>query len=268
MSDLLLFDIGNTRLKWSSVDSHRDPSDRQKKLWNYSGAIDTALLDSKEHRAELAHYLQSTIPKPAMIGICCVAAEHYIESLQDLFLDRKSIPTHRLMGSSQYPQLRTQYQQTQTLGADRWAAIIAARQLSSNNSLIVSAGTATTIDFLGGNGMHYGGWIMPGLSMMRNSLIENTARLDIPRDGIKSAGIGLSTPSAIDEGCLLAQTGAIIKALEFAKQKNQAVDQLWIDGGDADILLAALQSSNLKIEKVPGLVLRGLWAWLKTKNRS
>lgn len=65
--------------------------------------------------------------------------------------------------------------------------------------------------------MHYGGWILPGISLMRNSLIENTARLDIPDDGIKSSGIGLNTFSAIEEGCLLAQTGALMGALEFAK---------------------------------------------------
>jgi len=266
MSNLLLFDIGNSRLKWSCVENDRDPSERQKKVWAYSGAIDTKLIDSEVHRAELAHYIKSTIPQPERIGICCVAAESYYESLQNLLADWKGIPTDRLLGNSEYPQLRTQYQQTQTLGADRWAAIIAARQLSSDNTLIVSAGTASTIDFLGSNGMHYGGWILPGISLMRNSLIENTARLDIPDDGIKSSGIGLSTSSAIEEGCLLAQTGALMGALEFAKNRNQPISRIWIDGGHADTLLTRLHQNNIKAEKVEGLVLRGLWAWVKTKK--
>jgi len=161
MSNLLLFDIGNSRLKWSCVESDRNPNERQKKLWSYSGAIDTKLLDSEEHRTELAHYIKSTIPRPERIGICCVAAESYYESLQNLLTEWEGIPIDRLLGNSEYPQLRTQYQQAHTLGADRWAAIIAARQLASDNTLIVSAGTATTIDFLGSNGMHYGGWILP-----------------------------------------------------------------------------------------------------------
>lgn len=266
MSNILLFDIGNTRLKWACVGVNRDPNGRQKKLWDYFGAIDLKLLDSNDHRSELAHYIKSTIPKPTVIGICCVAAESYYQSLQGLFADWQDVPTLRIFGNSEYPQLRTQYRNTKTLGADRWAAIIAARQLSRDNCLVVSAGTATTIDFLGSNGMHHGGWIIPGLSLMRNSLLDHTARLDVPNDGIQGHGIGVNTPSSIEEGCLLAHAGAILSAIEFAKQKNQAVSRIWVDGGHAEVLLTRLAQMNIKSEKISGLVLRGLWAWLKTKS--
>ncbi|NCV77645.1 MAG: type III pantothenate kinase, partial [Burkholderiaceae bacterium] len=50
MSSFLLIDIGNSRLKWASVDGKRNPIERDKKLWDHSGAIDTKLLGSKEHR--------------------------------------------------------------------------------------------------------------------------------------------------------------------------------------------------------------------------
>ena len=85
MSLYLLFDIGNTRLKWSAVESQQNPIDRNKKLWLYSGAIDTQLLLSPEHCAELAHYILQTIPKPDAIGICCVAAEECATNLKQLF---------------------------------------------------------------------------------------------------------------------------------------------------------------------------------------
>ena len=49
MSSFLLIDIGNSRLKWASVDGKRNPIERDKKLWDHSGAIDTKLLGSKEH---------------------------------------------------------------------------------------------------------------------------------------------------------------------------------------------------------------------------
>jgi len=71
MSNLLLFDIGNSRLKWSCVENDRDPSERQKKVWAYSGAIDTKLLDSEVHRAELAHYIKSTITRPRSRSRTC-----------------------------------------------------------------------------------------------------------------------------------------------------------------------------------------------------
>ncbi len=265
MSSFLLIDIGNSRLKWASVDSKRNPIERDKKLWDHSGAIDTKLLSSKEHRAELAHYILNTIPTPSAIGLCSVATETAVEQINELLRPGRHCPQFRLLGNSSYPSLRTQYQNTHTLGADRWAGLIAARQLSNDNSLVISTGTATTIDFLGGNGMHYGGWILPGLGLMRQSLLQNTAGLNVVSLDQASTGIGLDTASAIDEGSRLAHLGAIAQAMNFAKQQHQAITRVWIDGGHASSLFDGLIHKQISAEKMPGLVLRGLWAWLNTQ---
>jgi type III pantothenate kinase len=265
MSSFLLIDIGNSRLKWASVDSKRNPIERDKKLWDHSGAIDTKLLSSKEHRAELAHYILNTIPTPSAIGLCSVATETAVEQINELLGPWQHCPQFRLLGNSSYPSLRTQYQNTHTLGADRWAGLIAARQLSNDNTLVINAGTATTIDFLGGNGMHYGGWILPGLGLMRQSLLQNTAGLNVVGLDQASTGIGLDTASAIDEGSRLAHLGAIAQAMNFAKQQHQAITRVWIDGGHASSLFDGLIHKQISAEKMPGLVLRGLWAWLNTQ---
>lgn len=268
MSSFLLIDIGNSRLKWASVDSKRNPVERDKKLWDHSGAIDTKLLDSKEHRDELAHYILNTIPTPSAIGLCSVASETAVEQINELFQPWQHCPQFRLLGNSSYPSLRTQYQNTHTLGADRWAALIAARELSNDNTLVISAGTATTIDFLGGNGMHYGGWILPGLGLMREGLLQHTAGLNIASLDQASTGIGLDTSSAIDEGSRLAHLGAITQAMNFAKQRHQAVKRVWIDGGHATTLFDGLIQNQIPAEKMPSLVLRGLWAWLNTQIKT
>lgn len=265
MSSFLLIDIGNSRLKWASVDSKRNPIERDKKLWDHSGAIDTKLLSSKEHRAELAHYILNTIPTPSAIGLCSVATETAVEQINELLGPWQHCPQFRLLGNSSYPSLRTQYQNAHTLGADRWAGLIAARQLSNDNTLVINAGTATTIDFLGGNGMHYGGWILPGLGLMRQSLLQNTAGLNVVSLDQASTGIGLDTASAIDEGSRLAHLGAIAQAMNFAKQQHQAITRVWIDGGHASSLFDGLIHKQISAEKMPGLVLRGLWAWLNTQ---
>ena len=67
MSLYLLFDIGNTRMKWAAVESTQNPSDRQKKLWAYSGSVSSKSLESAEHRTELADYIAKTLPKPDAI---------------------------------------------------------------------------------------------------------------------------------------------------------------------------------------------------------
>ena len=265
MSSFLLIDIGNSRLKWASVDAKRNPSERDKKLWDHSGAIDTKLLASKQHRDELAHYIQNTIPTPNAIGLCSVASESTVEQFKELLKPWQHCPQFRLLGNSPYPFLRTQYQNTHTLGADRWAGLIAARELSNHNALVISAGTATTIDFLGGNGMHYGGWILPGLGLMRQSLLQHTAGLDVASLDQSSSGIGVDTAGAIDEGSRLAHIGAIVQAMNFAKDQHQAIGRVWMDGGHTNVLFDTLVQNQIPAEKISGLVLRGLWSWLKTQ---
>lgn len=268
MSSFLLIDIGNSRLKWASVDSKRNPVERDKKLWDHSGAIDTKLLGSKEHRDELAHYILNTIPSPSAIGLCSVATESAVQQLNELLQPWQHCPQFRLLGDSSYSSLRTQYQNTHTLGADRWAALIAARELSNDNTLVISAGTATTIDFLGGNGMHYGGWILPGLGLMREGLLQHTAGLNVASLNQAATGIGLDTASAIDEGSRLAHLGAIAQAMNFAKQRHQAVTRVWIDGGHAATLFDGLIHNQIPAEIMPSLVLRGLWAWLNIQVKT
>ena len=85
MSLYLLFDVGNTRLKWAAVESSQQPGDRQKKLWAYSGSISSKALASPELRAELADYIAKTLPKPDAIGFTCVAGKDAIETSNHYF---------------------------------------------------------------------------------------------------------------------------------------------------------------------------------------
>ena len=269
MSLYLLFDVGNTRLKWAAVESTQQPSDRQKKLWAYSGSISSKSLASPEHKAELADYIAKTLPKPDAIGFACVAGKELVENLQSLFPQWNDICWKQVKGDSQYNGLRTLYQDPSKLGADRWAALIGARALSNTNTLIINAGTATTIDLLGSNGVHYGGWILPGLELMQKSLEGNTAQLPLAVRDETGNGFGLSTNNAIIGGCDAAQIGAIQYAIQLAKEISHPVERVWIDGGNAKILAAELSKPKTQSslvagspETIEGLVLRGVWAWL------
>jgi type III pantothenate kinase len=266
MSLYLLFDVGNTRLKWAAVESTQQPSDRQKKLWAYSGSISSKSLASPEHKVELADYIAKTLPKPDAIGFTCVAGKEAIQNLQSLFPQWRDITWKQLIGNSPFAGLRSLYQDPSQLGSDRWAAVIGARALSNANTLIINAGTATTIDLLGANGVHYGGWILPGLELMQKSLEGNTAQLPLAVRDESSNGFGLSTNNAIIGGCDAAQLGAIQYAIQLAKEMNHPVEKVWIDGGNAKILAAEMSKAKtqfpLSIEAIEGLVLRGVWAWL------
>jgi type III pantothenate kinase len=269
MSLYLLFDVGNTRLKWAAVESTQQPSDQQKKLWAYSGSISSKSLTSPEHRAELADYIAKTLPKPAAIAFTCVAGDEAIQNLRSLFPQWIDIDWKKLSGNSPSEHVRTMYQAPEKLGADRWAAILGARALSTSNALIINAGTATTIDLLGSNGVHYGGWILPGLTLMQKSLEANTAQLPLAAREMDQQGFATSTNNAIIGGCDAAQVGAIQCALDVAKEMHQPVEKIWLDGGNAKILLNEIKHydrfKTLSIEISEGLVMRGIWAWLLKK---
>jgi len=266
MSLYLLFDAGNTRLKWAAVESTQHPSDRQKKLWAYSGSITSNALQSAEARTEIADYIAKTLPKPDAIAFTCVAGQEAMSNIQSLFPQWSDLPWKQLTGDSQYLGMRTLYQNPEKLGADRWAAAIGARALSNTNTLIINAGTATAIDLLGANGVHYGGWILPGLSLMQESLESNTAQLPLAERRDSQAGFGINTNDAIIGGCDAAQIGAITLAIELAKQMNHPVEKIWLDGGNAKVLAQEIKKyevlNSLAIETTEGLVLRGTWAWL------
>jgi type III pantothenate kinase len=269
MSLYLVFDLGNTRLKWAAVESTQNIADRNKKLWAYSGSISTKSFQSTELRAELSDYISKTLPKPDAIAFCCVAGDAAIENLRSLFPQWQDLEWQQFTGSSPYEGLRTLYQDPSKLGADRWAALIGARALSSTNTLVINAGTATTIDLLGGNGVHYGGWILPGLSLMQESLQQNTAQLPLSVRASKpeaQASFGSTTDEAIMGGCDAAQMGAILRAAYLAKRMNHPVERIWLDGGNAQILANEIKQfpelAVLPVEPIEGLVLRGLWAWL------
>ena len=265
MSLYLFFDVGNTRLKWAAVESNQNPSAQQKKLWAYSGSISSKSLQSAELRAELADYIAKTLPKPAAIGFSCVAGQEAITNLKSLFPEWNDVQWQELKGDSTYTGMRTQYQDSSKLGADRWAVLIGARALSKKNTLIVNAGTATTIDLLGSNGVHYGGWILPGLGLMQASLANNTAQLDLATRS-EHHGFGTCTNDAIIGGCDAAQIGAILFGMQQAKEMNTPIEKIWIDGGNAKILAKEIAQSNLlakeMLEVTEGLVLRGIWTWL------
>jgi type III pantothenate kinase len=106
---------------------------------------------------------------------------------------------------------------------------------------------------------------------MQASLELNTARLPATSEADQVDGFGISTDAAIYKGCLAAQVGVIHEALQLAKEMHQPIDRIWIDGGNAKNIAAELKqhsfSNSISIEAINGLVLRGLWSWIRQELR-
>lgn len=226
----LLIDAGNTRLKYACHDGL---------LWRHQCAT---TLDA---------FTGFDLPDGFRARHCVianVAGAHMAEKLRAA-LTALDCSVEWLQASITRCGVRNAYHDTASLGVDRWAAAIAAWQFIGQECLIVSAGTATTIDYLSAEGVFQGGCILPGLSTMLESLPRNTAGLPLAQGQWQMPP--RNTHDAITTGCLLAQTGAI---LQMAARLAPAAPIL-LTGGNAERLLPHL---GPRAQIQPGLILDGL----------
>jgi type III pantothenate kinase len=153
--------------------------------------------------------------------------------------------------------VRCAYAVPARLGADRWAALLAARGITAGACLVVDAGSALTIDAMAPGGEHLGGWIIPGLRMMVEALEARTGdltRLRLASAGEAQALFPADTGAAMEEGARLAAMGAVRTAHARLAAREVGSPRLLVTGGDATLLLSTLEGA----EHVPDLVLRGL----------
>jgi len=154
--------------------------------------------------------------------------------------------------------VRCAYPNYETLGIDRWLAVIAAAYHYKNHDvLVVDSGTALTIDVLTENGNHLGGWITPGLQLMQQSIIEKAPGV-FGHESHLDEHFGTSTPSALYHGCANALVGAIkmakgyLQGIEFHASENLKVV---LTGGDAPVIASFL---DMPVHVEPNLVFMGL----------
>jgi type III pantothenate kinase len=139
------------------------------------------------------------------------------------------------------------------LGTDRWAALIAARNLYRQPCIVATAGTALTVDALSAQGEFLGGLILPGKALMHESLAYRTEALSVGQG--KSCDFPSSTKDAIASGISFAMAGAVERQCAVLERREGAVRCL-LSGGDGQWLAAAL-SRPAEVED--NLVLNGLF---------
>ena len=227
---ILCLDAGNTRLKYGLFDGS---------AWRLQGALGYAA--SEDLLAELPE-------KPARIVACNVAGEAVRLRIAAL-AGRLGLPLAWLTSSAAACGVTNGYDNPIQLGADRWAAMIAARARHPGPTVVVMAGTATTIDALAGNGRFRGGLILPGLSLMRVALAGNTA--DLPHAAGHYRPQPTNTDDAIVSGAIHATLGAIERM-----RSTLGEDALCLLSGGAAAELAP--HLNQPCRQIDNLVLEGL----------
>jgi len=243
MKDLLI-DAGNSRLKWAFSQAG--------KLSAHGSAEHAGLLPVEATQAWLA------AEPPERVIVANVAGEACGQLLQEWLQSHWQLKPEFVEVDSGYNEIALAYSDPSKFGVDRWLALIAARNLVSADVAVIDAGTAVTVDVLTAQGLHLGGIIMPGLSLMRQSLQQKTAAIQqdlTVQNRAKPALLGKDTASGIASGSLYAVTGAIEHLLTKLELQTASRLSVIISGGDADAVQAEL---TIKSQSVPDLVLQGL----------
>ncbi len=242
----LLIDIGNTRFKWAML---------------AKGSLREA--DALEHGAEagvINNMLERIISPPTAVMAANVAGERFAELVAAAVRERWGLPVQFAITQPRAGPVSNGYDDYRQLGVDRWLAIIAAVDRFAGPVCIVDAGTAVTIDAVATGGAHLGGYIVPGLDLMRQSLGEETGDLhrftgdqsvQLP-PGIPLPGCG--TDEAISGGAIAAVCSLIERCI-VALGTAGDVPTLVVTGGDAQRLIRHL---DVVAHLRPLLVLEGL----------
>lgn len=239
---VLELDAGNTRLKWR---------------WLDAGA--RRLASGVAVRAEgmpLWSRCPGDAPAPEVRVVSVAGADFDAELVAAL--GAAGFPAPRFArASAREGRLRSGYREPERLGADRWVALVAATEATAGACAVLDAGSAITLDLVDAEGRHEGGWIVPGLNLMRRSLLRDTAGIRFDREDAECEGApGATTAEAVMEGTLhMARDFARCRWDAFRAREPGAV--LFVTGGDGERVAGGLAGD---VRATPELVLDGLRA--------
>jgi type III pantothenate kinase len=244
MTNMLLVDIGNSRIKWAL---------------SQDGMITVQGNHSHEEVTRFSEALDKLVALDRIIA-CNVAGEKGERAL-GAAIKRWKIAPEWFQVSKHAGGVTNCYETPERLGADRWAALIAAHSMRLGACLVISLGTAMTIDWLHASGEFAGGMIIPGKRLMSEALSIGTSK--IARQTGKVVGFSCNTADAVESGLAYALVGAVKQARQKVMDTSGVIPACLITGGDGAWLAAML---DFPVTNVPDLVIKGL-ALMAAKNK-
>lgn len=254
---ILTIDTGNTRTKWAVFD--------EANVVQAQGAV----LNSEIGLSQAWRDCPWQLCKKAVISN--VAGAEIGATLQAV-LHNHGLDSHWIKSAATACGLINGYQQAETLGTDRWVAMIAAWHLVQTSCVVVNAGTALTVDAItpqvdstAEQAKFIGGMILPGLQMMQTHLAQNTAQIGLKQGALQD--FPKNTGDAVYTGAVRAMTGAVTDMInrltehQSLSDYHNKVTRCVVTGGDAIVLADALQaqaSLACEVIVVENLVLQGL----------
>lgn len=238
----LLIDFGNTRIKWAT----------------YQGGVlqfGAGAVYSEAQLESLFERWWGEWSSPGAIWCASVAAADCQQRLEHWCHRHWQQPVAFLCAAARQQGVTNAYAEPATLGSDRWAALIGAHHLVTGNVAVIDCGSAVTVDLLAADGIHQGGYIVPGLWMMQQCLQARTGRIAGPPGLPDQLTPGDSSASCISHGALRSVTALLDRLMRDPPAAGEPPFEWLITGGDAPHIQPYLEQA---CRGVPDLVLQGL----------
>ncbi|WP_276487556.1 pantothenate kinase [Ectopseudomonas mendocina] len=223
---ILELDCGNSFIKWRVISE--DGSQRL-----FAGVVDSdsALFES------LASTQGLRVSRCRLVSVRSDAeTEQLVARLRELL----GVEAVCAQSANQVGVVHNGYEDYRRLGLDRWLAVLGAYHLGRRACLVVDLGTAVTADFISADGKHQGGFICPGLPLMRDQLSTHTRRIRYDREvalaALQELEPGRSTAEAVERGCLLMLRGFVAEQLLQARARFPEGFEVFLTGGDAELV--------------------------------
>lgn len=246
---LLAIDAGNTKTKWAFFNA-------QGEIFGINACLNTSINDA---------FIELDMVSSVIISN--VAGDRHAAVIKQK-LSKPDLDVQWLKSTAHCCHVKNRYMQPETLGSDRWAAMIAAWHTQHAPCVIVNAGTAVTIDALlpyknqVTDAEFIGGMILPGLNLMQSSLSGATAQLAFAVHGSSDqiSPFNTNTADAMRHGALSAICGAIQYTLNTMIKDYQTKAIVLVSGGDAEVIKKHLDVIvTNQVIMVDNLVLYGLY---------
>lgn len=244
--NLLAIDVGNTRLKWAL----------------YDGAHPQAALlahgaEFLENIDRLSEGAWADLPVPdRMIG-CIVAGDAVRRRVQEQ-MELWDVTPQWVVAEQAEAGLINGYDHPSRLGADRWVAMVGARQRMLAKGevrplVVVMVGTAVTVEAIDPHGKFLGGFILPGHGIMLRALESGTAGLHVPTGEVRM--FPTNTSDALTSGGTFAIAGACERMVQHLRSQT-GMEPMCVMTGGAGWKMAP--SMSIQFELVDNLIFDGL----------
>lgn len=241
---ILLVDIGNTRVKWATLERGRVGRMKAVAHKGWDGE-------------RIARHVVGRNPFERVV-VVSVAGVHVDRAFAEEVRRRLDLSPEFFRSGRRAGGVTTMYSEPWRLGADRLAGAIGAFHLSRRRPVcVVSVGTTMTLDFIDADGRHRGGAIAPAPALMIDSLLWGTHGIRRRAQGGRgSRGLfARSTRSAISEGARYAVAAIVDRAVLEARALAGRTPLLLLTGGAAPDITRLVRTRH---RYVPDLVLQGL----------